>query len=73
MDWKNRETVFTQNEVKEMQKSFSSEFENIHKRLYNILSKYTQKKDIKNDMVRLLEDVFENARIIEKDIKIEEV
>ena len=71
MDWKNREPVFTQAEVTEMQKSFVEENKNIHRRLYNILDKYTKKEDVKTDILRLMEDVFENARIIEKDIKIE--
>lgn len=71
MDWKNREQVFTQAEVTEMQKSFVEENKNIHRRLYNILDKYTKKEDVKTDILRLMEDVFENARIIEKDIKIE--
>ena len=71
MDWRNREPVFTQAEVTEMQKSFVEENKNIHRRLYNILDKYTKKEDLKTDILRLMEDVFENARIIEKDIKIE--
>lgn len=71
MDWKNRVAVFTQAEVAEMQKSFVEENKNIHRRLYNILDKYTKKEDVKTDILRLMEDVFENARIIEKDIKIE--
>ena len=71
MDWRNREPVFTQAEVTEMQKSFVEENKNIHRRLYNILDKYTKKEDVKTDILRLMEDVFENARIIEKDIKIE--
>ena len=65
MDWKNREPVFTQSEVTEMQKSFVEENKNIHRRLYNILDKYTKKEDVKTDILRLMEDV------LEKDIKIE--
>ena len=71
MNWRNREPVFTQTEVTEMQKYFLEENKNIHRRLYNILDKYTKKEDVKTDILRLMEDVFENARIIEKDIKIE--
>lgn len=71
MDWRNREPVFTQSEVTEMQKSFANEFESMHTRLYNTLHKYTNKEDITLDLVSMLEDIYDNMRILEKDIKIE--
>lgn len=59
-------------EFEEAQKSFLDILQIIHRRTYNILSDYTNKKDIKQDIVDLLGFTFDEMRVIEKDIKISE-
>lgn len=57
---------------REAQESFLNILQIIHRRTYNILSNYTNEKDVKQDIVKLLDFTFEEMRTIEKDIKISE-
>lgn len=56
----------------EAQKSFLDILKMAHRRTYNILLKQTRKEDTKEDLVKLLDFLFDEMRVIEKDIKISE-
>lgn len=56
----------------EAQKSMKNVLEIIHKRNYNILLKYKRNEDVSTDLIKLLDFVFDEMRVIEKDIKISE-
>lgn len=57
---------------KEMQKSFKDILQITHRRIYNTLLNYTNGKNIKSELVDVLNFVFDEMRVIEKDIKISE-
>lgn len=73
MDWKDRKPVFGQEEVKEIQTAMLSTLDITHKRLYDILDKYTKSKDIKLDLISLLEFIFDDMQMLKKDINIEAI
>lgn len=53
----------------EAQKSFLNILQITHRRIFNILLNYTSKKDIKTDLVKVLDFVHDEMRVIEKDIE----
>ncbi len=63
--------VYSQAEVTEIQQEFVQELSEIHSIIHNILNKYTDKKDVKIALVKLLQNVYEREINIQKDINIE--
>lgn len=55
----------------EIQKEHVQVMNTVHSRLYNILHKYTNNKNIKTDLISLLEFAFEDMQTVQKDINIE--
>ena len=73
MDWRNREPVFTQTEVTEMQKSFINELEQIRKQViksYDYLAKNEVIKS-KFQLIKTIQDISDLENEFEEDIKIE--
>jgi len=73
MDWRNREAVFTQSEVTEMQKSFVKELEQIRKQViksYDYLAKNEVIKS-KFQLIKTIQDISDLENEFEEDIKIE--
>ncbi|MEG0872953.1 MAG: hypothetical protein RSD14_04895 [Clostridia bacterium] len=56
----------------EAQKEHLNVIGTVHTRLYNMLQKFTNKQDIKREMVSLLEYAYDDMLIVQKDIKISE-
>lgn len=54
----------------EMQEEFVKILKLIHNNLYNALHRYTNKQDIKKDLVKLMENVYDEMFILQKDINI---
>jgi|GEM_PF-1843644 len=63
--------VYTQCDVIEIQKGFIQELSEIHSIAYDILHKCTNKQDVKLDLVKLVQNVYDRQIIIQKDINIE--
>lgn len=55
----------------EIQKEHVNVMNTVHIRLYNALHKYTNKEDIKQDLISLLEYVYLDMQTVQKDINIE--
>lgn len=73
MNWRNREPVFTQTEVTEMQKSFINELEQIRKQViksYDYLAKNEVIKS-KFQLIKTIQDISDLENEFEEDIKIE--
>lgn len=73
MDWRNREPVFTQAEVTEMQKSFVKELKQLRKEViksYDLLAKDEIIKS-KFQLIKTIQDISNLEKEFEKDIKIE--
>ena len=73
MNWRNREPVFTQTEVTEMQKSFKNELEQIRKQViksYDYLAKNEVIKS-KFQLIKTIQDISDLENEFEEDIKIE--
>jgi len=63
--------VYSQDDVTEIQLGFVQELKEIHINIQNVLNKYTDKKDIKIDLIKLLTNVYDKEITIQKDINIE--
>lgn len=66
-----RITVYSWEQINDLQQGFIQELKEIHSNIYNILIKHTNKIDIKDDLVKLLGNVFDRQVDIQKDINIE--
>lgn len=73
MDWKNREPVFTQTEVTEMQKSFVKELKQLRKEVIKSYDLLVKDEIIKSkfQLIKTIQDISNLENEFEEDIKIE--
>ena len=73
MDWRNREPVFTQAEVTEMQKSFVKELKQLRKEVIKSYDLLVKDEIIKSkfQLIKTIQDISDLEKEFEKDIKIE--
>lgn len=73
MDWRNREPVFTQAEVTEMQKSFVKELKQLRKEVIKSYDLLVKDEIIKSkfQLIKTIQDISNLENEFEEDIKIE--
>lgn len=59
------------NYQQEMQKEFKNILEIAHRKTFKMFYNYKNKKDVTKEFIELLSFIFNEIKVIEKDIKIE--